>query len=106
MDAKFKSCASCEIDFPHKYNSGQDLVVSRKERYMFPSKKEQGKQLCEYTKKNTRDIAYHCSTDCLTKRHPYFTKQCLVMKGLSEAQKQHLESSIDLVLDLDLILDE
>lgn len=111
MDAKFKSCASCGIDFPHKYNSGQDLVVSHKERYTFPSKKEQGKQLWEYTKKNTRDVAYHCSTDCLMKLHPYFTKQRLVMKrevfeSLSEAQKQHLESSMDLVLDLHLILDE
>ena len=86
-------------------------MVSHKERYMFQSKKEQGKQLWEYTKKNTRDVAYHCSTDCLMKRHPYFTKQCLVMKrevfeSLSEAQKQHLESSMDLVLDLDLLLDE
>ena len=111
MEAKFKSCASCGIDFPHKYNSGQDLVVSHKERYMFPSKKEEGKQLWEYTKKNTRDVAYHCSTDCLMKRHPYFTKQRLVMKrevfeSLSKAQKQHLESSMDLVLDLDLMLDE
>ena len=80
MEANFKSCASCGIDFPHKYNSGQDLVVSHKERYMFPSKKEQGKQLWEFTKKNTRDVVYNCSTDCLIKRHPYFTKQRLVIK--------------------------
>ena len=72
--------ASCRIDFPHKYNSGQDLVVFHKERYVFPSKKEHGKQLWEYTKKNTRDVAYHCSTDCLMKRLPYFTKQRLGMK--------------------------
>ena len=86
-------------------------MVSHKERYTFPSQKEQGKQLWEYTKKNTRDVPYHCSTDCLMQWHPYFTKQCLVMnskvfKSLSEAQKQHLESSMDLALDLDLILDE
>lgn len=109
-DTKYKSCASFGIDFPHKYNSGQDLVVSHKERYTFPSKKEQGKQLWEYTKKTIRDVAYHCSTDCLGKRHPYFTKQHLVMKrevfkSLSKAQKQHLESSMDLALNLDLILD-
>ena len=27
MDAKFKSCASCGTDFPHKYNSGQDSSI-------------------------------------------------------------------------------
>ena len=29
-----------------------------------------------------------------------------IFKSFSEAQKQHLESTMDLVLDLDLILDE
>ena len=90
---KSAQCPTCKCEFPQPTGGKwalrpmpHDICVEHKERYQFYDRSQ--KEI-KVSKKQTRNVYYHLSPQCLAKRHPYFNPRLFEVSSTLNLRKPH-----------------